>query len=40
MMDTVMDQSQEVLGVALANVAVGIFGGVPVTAALARTALK
>lgn len=35
-----MDQSQEVLGVAIANVASGIFGGVPVTAALARTALK
>jgi SulP family sulfate permease len=34
------NRDKEVLGVALANVASGIFGGIPATAALARTVLN
>lgn len=40
MTNTQMDQPLEVLGVSLANIIAGLFGGVPVTAALARTALN
>ena len=37
---TTMDQRQEVFALALANVAAGCAGGLPTTAALARTALS
>jgi SulP family sulfate permease len=40
MTKTVFDQPQEVLSVALANLASGFAGGIPATAALARTALN
>lgn len=37
---TRFDQRRELLGLGLANVASGLFGGIPATAALARTALN
>eukprot|EP01102_Stenamoeba_stenopodia_P010569 TRINITY_DN3204_c0_g2_i2.p1 TRINITY_DN3204_c0_g2~~TRINITY_DN3204_c0_g2_i2.p1 ORF type:complete len:642 (-),score=144.96 TRINITY_DN3204_c0_g2_i2:212-2137(-) len=40
MTNTSFSQPREVMGVGLANLACGIFGGVPATAALARTALN
>jgi len=40
MTDTKHNQAREVLGVAMANIGSGIFGGMPSTAALARTALN
>jgi SulP family sulfate permease len=40
MTKTVFNQPQEVLSVALANLASGMAGGIPATAALARTALN
>lgn len=40
MTNTSFSQAREVMGVGLANLFCGIFGGVPATAALARTALN
>lgn len=40
MTKTLFDQQREVLSVGLSNVASGIMGGIPATAALARTALN
>ena len=40
MTHTTMDQRQEVLGLAIANFGCGLAGGIPSTAALARTALN
>lgn len=40
MTHTKHDSRKEVLGVGLANIASGLFGGIPATAALARTALN
>jgi len=40
MTDTKFDRPREVLGVGLANIGSGLFGGLPATAALARTALN
>ena len=40
MTHTTMDQRQEVMGLALANIASGLAGGLPATAALARTSLN
>lgn len=40
MTKTIFDQKREVLSVSLANLASGFLGGIPATAALARTALN
>ncbi len=40
MTDVKFDRSKEVLGLAIANIASGLLGGIPATAALARTALN
>lgn len=40
MTKTKYDRSQEILGLSIANIGSGIFGGIPATAALARTALN
>ena len=40
MTKTKFNQRQEVLAISLANIFSGLFGGIPATAALARTALN
>jgi sulfate permease, SulP family len=40
MTKTKFNRNKEILGLALANIASGVFGGIPATAALARTALN